>query len=201
MRHRGRHGAHCRPRRQGTLPRLAVSCRPGLIATAVLLTAAGGVLVTVHFAGGGLPAGMAGRATSAPLLFLIPSSQEEAAVIRQSLVSAALVDYPDRRVVLLIDDPPDPTTPGDLHRLLASRETPRSLQAAFEGAAGPFRTALRAFRKRQNEGASEPAAEVRRLVQLHGKAASWILTHGPALAGLPSRDRSHTDRLYLKKIP
>lgn len=42
-----------------------------------------------------------------PLVILVPSYKEEIPVIRQSILSSALQDYPNRRVVLLIDNPPD----------------------------------------------------------------------------------------------
>ncbi|HEV7774786.1 MAG TPA: glycosyltransferase family 2 protein [Conexibacter sp.] len=46
---------------------------------------------------------------SAPsLTVLIPSYQEDERVIRMTLLSAALQEYPDLEVVLLIDDPPEP---------------------------------------------------------------------------------------------
>lgn len=41
------------------------------------------------------------------LVILVPSYKEEIPVIRQSILSSALQDYPNRRVVLLIDNPPD----------------------------------------------------------------------------------------------
>lgn len=44
---------------------------------------------------------------SPPLVILVPSYKEEIPVIRQSILSSALQDYPNRRVVLLIDNPPD----------------------------------------------------------------------------------------------
>lgn len=44
---------------------------------------------------------------SPPLAILVPSYKEEIPVIRQSILSSALQDYPNRRVVLLIDNPPD----------------------------------------------------------------------------------------------
>jgi len=37
---------------------------------------------------------------------LVPSYKEDPAVVRKTLLSAALQDYPRRSVVLLIDDPP-----------------------------------------------------------------------------------------------
>lgn len=41
------------------------------------------------------------------LVILVPSYKEEIPVIRQSILSSALQNYPNRRVVLLIDNPPD----------------------------------------------------------------------------------------------
>ena len=43
--------------------------------------------------------------TTPTLTTIIPSYQEDARVIRNTLLSAALQEYPDKRVVLLIDDP------------------------------------------------------------------------------------------------
>ena len=48
---------------------------------------------------------------------LVPSYIEEPAVVRKTLWSAALQEFPDLRVVLLIDDPPNPTAP----ELIAAR--------------------------------------------------------------------------------
>ena len=38
---------------------------------------------------------------------LIPSYKEELDVLQQTIVSAALLDYPKRRIVVLIDNPPN----------------------------------------------------------------------------------------------
>src|SRR3569833_1419082 len=43
-----------------------------------------------------------------PLTILVPSYKEDRRVIFQTLMSAALQEYPERRVVLLVDDPPHP---------------------------------------------------------------------------------------------
>ncbi|MEO9254017.1 MAG: glycosyltransferase family 2 protein, partial [Tepidiformaceae bacterium] len=42
---------------------------------------------------------------------LIPSYREDERVVHQTLMSAALQEYPNLRVVLLVDDPPNPTDP------------------------------------------------------------------------------------------
>lgn len=52
---------------------------------------------------------------------LIPSYSEEVQVIRKTVLSAALQEYPDIRVVLLLDDDPLKVRPGDMERLRATR--------------------------------------------------------------------------------
>ena len=52
---------------------------------------------------------------------IVPSYKEETSVVWQTLMSAALVDYPDRAIVLLIDNPPDPTDPANSILLIESR--------------------------------------------------------------------------------
>ena len=52
---------------------------------------------------------------------LVPSYSEELVVIRSTLWSAALQEYPEMRVVLLIDDPPFPTDPAVAAKLDLAR--------------------------------------------------------------------------------
>lgn len=52
---------------------------------------------------------------------LVPSYAEEPEVIRKTLLSAALQEYPKLRVVLLIDDKPYPTNPQVAAKLNATR--------------------------------------------------------------------------------
>jgi len=59
------------------------------------------------------------------LTVLVPSYCEETDVIKQTLLTTALQEYPDLRIVLLIDDPPNP---ADAHRL-ELLENARSLPA------------------------------------------------------------------------
>jgi cellulose synthase/poly-beta-1,6-N-acetylglucosamine synthase-like glycosyltransferase len=52
---------------------------------------------------------------------LVPSYSEEPAVVRKTLWSAALQEYPALRVVLLLDDPPRPSDPAVAAQLEVSR--------------------------------------------------------------------------------
>ncbi len=79
------------------------------------------------------------------LAVLVPSYKEEIAVVRRTLLSAALQEYPRRRVVLLIDDPPQPTEPTDAANLAAMRELPDKLRALFDPPAGRWERARQLF--------------------------------------------------------
>ena len=56
------------------------------------------------------------------LTVLVPSYREEPIVVRSTLLSAALQEYPGMRVVLLIDDPPNPR---DAQARRRARRVPR----------------------------------------------------------------------------
>src|SRR5881397_3736536 len=69
------------------------------------------------------------RSTQAPTVtVLVPSYKEEPDVVRKTLLSAALQEYPNRRVVLLLDDPPDPTRAADIARLSVTRRLAEDIQ-------------------------------------------------------------------------
>ena len=67
--------------------------------------------------------------SDAAVAILVPSYKEEPAVVRQTLLSAALQNHPNRRVALLIDDPPDPDAADDRALLEAMRCVPDEISA------------------------------------------------------------------------
>lgn len=62
---------------------------------------------------------------------LIPSYAEEPDVVRLTMWSAVLQEFPDLRVVLLVDDPPEPDDPEAAERLQATRDLAGQIQAAL----------------------------------------------------------------------
>jgi cellulose synthase (UDP-forming) len=134
------------------------------------------------------------------LLILIPSYKEEEEVIRQSLVSAALVKYPRRRVVLLIDDPPTPASSADAERLLRSRRLPGELQALFAGPAARFEAERSTYHQRQRRGHSDADTEARRLACLYTEAAIWLEQEADRFEENKAADLTHTDQLFIRKI-
>jgi cellulose synthase/poly-beta-1,6-N-acetylglucosamine synthase-like glycosyltransferase len=73
--------------------------------------------------------------TTPTLTTIVPSYQEESHVVRNTLLSAALQEYPDKRVVLLIDDPPAPKTQPARELLLAARALPGQIEQLLAGPA------------------------------------------------------------------
>lgn len=128
------------------------------------------------------------------LTILIPSYKEELAVVRRALMSATLQDYPDRRVVLLIDDPPRPSEGRDRAALKALRELPGQVQRMLDDAAEPFMRAHQAFVRRAARDRLQPRAEATRLASLYEEAAGWFES---AARRYPVTD--HADRLFVEK--
>lgn len=56
---------------------------------------------------------------------LVPSYKEEPKVVWRTIMSAALQEFPDLRVVVLVDDPPDPTDENDVRLLRQVTEATR----------------------------------------------------------------------------
>src|SRR5947207_3276130 len=121
------------------------------------------------------------------LVVLVPSYKEEVKVVRRTLMSAALQDYPRRRVVLLIDDPPAPQDSAEAATLQAMRALPESLRQLFDAAAQPFVAALAQFKARA-ESTLDLASETHRLASLHRLAARWCLLQEAGFAAGDSGD-------------
>lgn len=126
------------------------------------------------------------------LAILVPSYKEERRTILQTLMSAALQEYPNRRVVLLIDNDPHPTSAGDAALLEAARKLPAELNRTLAEPARMFGKALAAFNERQRHGAIDSRAELSRLADLWQQAAAWFER---AAGEYPAQD--HTDRFYV----
>ena len=130
-----------------------------------------------------------------PLTILVPSYKEDRRVILQTLMSAALQEYPQRRVVLLIDNPPHPKDAADVAQLAEARELPLHIAVQLDHAAKPFHAALAGFQIRQASGVIDPVSETTQLANLWGQASVWFEHE---IQNYPVTD--HTDRLYVDKI-
>jgi cellulose synthase/poly-beta-1,6-N-acetylglucosamine synthase-like glycosyltransferase len=134
--------------------------------------------------------------TEAPsLTVLIPSYKEESRVVMQTLMSAALQNYPEKRVVLLIDDSPFPTNVEDEKKLVEARSLPSKIHALLEEPSSKFGKALEDYRKRLASGCINIDGEADNLTELFADAAAWF---DAQIGSYEIAD--HTDTLFVQKV-
>lgn len=105
---------------------------------------------------------------------LVPSYREDERVVRATLLSAALQEHPYLRVVLLIDDPQNPTTKSHKWMLEAARALPGKIQAEL---AVPLKRVLDAMERFEaaQTGDHRPNTEDMRVLATHYEfAATWL---------------------------
>lgn len=117
---------------------------------------------------------------------LLPSYKEEIPVIRQSLYSSALQAYGNRRVVLLIDNPPD--CPQLIETINLVHEINRVMKMQQQNIC----RALAAFKQRIEQG-SNIASEKVFLASLYEEIAGWFEQQAQ---NYPQQD--HTDHTFVE---
>lgn len=126
--------------------------------------------------------------------FLLPSYKEDARIIRQSLYSSALQDYPFRRIALLIDDPPFPSKQDDLAGLQSARELVTSLQRTLKDVSQQFKKAYEDFLMRESSSQQiDIKTELKRLSLLYSQAVDWFQLQADRY---PLED--HTDTTFVR---
>ena len=86
------------------------------------------------------------------LTTIIPSYQEEERVIMTTLLSAALLEYPDKRVVLLIDDPYTPKNDQARQQLELARALPGKVERLLDEPARRFGGEMQSFETAMERG-------------------------------------------------
>jgi cellulose synthase/poly-beta-1,6-N-acetylglucosamine synthase-like glycosyltransferase len=129
------------------------------------------------------------------LTILVPSYKENVEVVRRTLLSAALQDYPDKHLVLLIDDPPNSISPRDRIGLKAMRDLPGEIQRLLDDARKPFDKAFEDYLERRRTGTVDPRREYEILARQYRNAAAWF---SRISRNYPSTD--HGDALLVEKV-
>jgi cellulose synthase/poly-beta-1,6-N-acetylglucosamine synthase-like glycosyltransferase len=135
-----------------------------------------------------------GRA-AAPLTMLVPSYKEERLVIWQTLFSAALVEWPNRRVVLLLDDPPAAKAEEDRLSLAAARALPEQLNGLLRQPATQMKRELHSFQTREGSADLDETAELHRLADLYDQAAAWLERQADVCPA-----STHIDALFVARV-
>ncbi len=126
---------------------------------------------------------------------LVPSYKEDERVIRTTLLSAALQEHPHLRVVLLIDDPPNPTNAGDQALLESARQLPHRIAADLAVPLGRVRAALEQFERVQTGTRVASVDDMHELAEHYEFSAGW-------LRGLAARQEvvDHSDKFFVEQV-
>jgi cellulose synthase/poly-beta-1,6-N-acetylglucosamine synthase-like glycosyltransferase len=129
------------------------------------------------------------------LTTIVPSYQEEERVIATTLLSAALQEYPDKRVVLLIDDPYTPRTEQAREQLESARALPGKIEDLLAGPARRFTGKLAAFDAAAKRGEQPDSGSMAVLAGAYAEAAAWLEN---LAAGQQITD--HTDTFFANEV-
>lgn len=135
------------------------------------------------------------------LTILIPSYKEERFVIWQTMLSAAVSEYPAKRVVLLVDNPPNPKDAEDIQQLAETRALPIELQQQFTAQAEIFRTAQADYQARLANGAVDIAQEQERVAALYQSVSAWFDHEAQQIMnGAPLEQLNFDVRFFVENI-
>src|SRR5665213_3678881 len=129
------------------------------------------------------------------LTAIIPSYQEDTRVVRNTLLSAALQEYSEKRIVLLIDDPPAPRRRHAQQLLKGARSLPQEIERLLAGPAAEFSRALDEFEDSLRGGLALDETAMARLGESYETASVW-------LGNLASRSEIvyHTDTFLVEEV-
>lgn len=105
---------------------------------------------------------------------LIPSLQEEIEVVRKTMFSAALQEYPDLKIVLLIDDDPFTASEEDKSRLKATRNIAKELEELLADPKEHAVKALKKFQKNNKQKKLSSTDEIKKVAAHYSWAANWL---------------------------
>jgi cellulose synthase (UDP-forming) len=134
------------------------------------------------------------RQRAASLTILIPSYKEEPHILRQTLMSAALVEYPGRRVVVLIDDPPN-----DHVSRAASWNVITELRELLGSASQKYKFERDCYYTRKAAGKIDLPVEARRIARLYNELADWYQSIGDDWAREDRGEFSHARKFFINQ--
>ncbi|WP_303753789.1 glycosyltransferase family 2 protein [Enterococcus sp. S86.2] len=125
---------------------------------------------------------------------LVPSYDEEVTVIRQTLLSAALQEYPKVLVRLLIDDKPNPSTPEAAAKLQQTKQLARDINQLLAKPHQRFKKALEQFKAGQQPNFIKNQ-ELLKVVAEYHFAVKWLQNFA---ASEPHED--HVDDFFVNHV-
>lgn len=126
---------------------------------------------------------------------LIPSYREERRVLIGTVLSAALAEYANRRIVVLVDDSPSDTT-----ALKTTLPAIDEVTGWVSEQAERRRDAYRAWQDRKSTGAFDAGAEARCLSDGYREVVAWLNSLAARLEAEASEDFRHVDDFVVERI-
>ncbi len=108
------------------------------------------------------------------LTVLVPAYKEQRSVMWQTLMSAALSAYPNKRVVLLVDDPHHPKSLEDRQGLETARRLPVEMQQQFDAQLAMHHDAQSAYMARKQLGSLNAYEETHRIADAYDAVSTWL---------------------------
>jgi cellulose synthase (UDP-forming) len=130
---------------------------------------------------------------------LVPSYKEQIPVVMQTVMSACLSEYPNRRITLLLDDPPL-CKGADLISLSTTRELVLRLNETLTSAADRFRVAECGYRERAASQTIIISLERQIIGSLFEDAATVVEGLGASYAELSEPAFAHADRVFAREV-
>lgn len=128
------------------------------------------------------------------LTVLIPCYKEEPQVVYQTLMSAAMMEFPAKRIALLVDDPPEPKSIADLAALTEMRSLPDRIRDELLPMRNLMREANLAFARRSATKTIDLQAELQTVAALYEQAYRWYRERIDATSA-----SDHVDRLFVQE--
>ncbi|MBU2532136.1 MAG: glycosyltransferase family 2 protein [Alphaproteobacteria bacterium] len=135
-------------------------------------------------------------AADAPsVTILVPTYREERRVLIATVLSAALAEYANRRIVVLVDDSPFDT--AALRSTLAAID---EVGGWLAGQAERLREAEAAWLARMSAAPFDADAEAARLSEAYGGLVDWLNALADRLEAETSEDFQHVDGFVVERI-
>lgn len=127
---------------------------------------------------------------------LIPSYREDTEVVRSTVLSAALQEFPSMRVVLLIDDPPNPTSQDAIDGLAGCRALPGEVEELLRGPRERFAAGLALHEESSSADGPGSADTLRALAVDFTWAAEWLSAQASRYSRETNADAFVADEVF-----
>ncbi|WP_013324567.1 glycosyltransferase family 2 protein [Gloeothece verrucosa] len=129
------------------------------------------------------------------ITYLIPSYKEDIRIIKQTLLSAALQEYPNKNVVLLIDNPSNPQNIDELNLLISTRHITQEIHDLLNPMFERINREYNNFLKKNEENQISLIKELEIVADLFIEVAIWFKVQAEEY-----NPQDHAEELMIEKF-